>query len=53
MTGRVFFFGLVLGPFLIAGLAGGCSAHDMEQVFHVGGKIVYDSMKAVSQPPRR
>lgn len=52
MTGRAFFFGLILFPALIAGLAGGCSAHDMERALHVGGKIAYDSMKASQQPPR-
>ena len=43
---------IVLMATLMTGFVGGCSSHDVEKFFYVGGKVAYDSFKASNQAPK-
>lgn len=48
-TGK--FISAVLGAALVSAVLTGCDRRDLEDAAYAGGKLIYDTLKAISNPP--
>lgn len=52
MIGWQSIFGVSMAAILAVMLAG-CTATELRDALHIGGKVVYDSLKNISENPQR